>query len=70
MSIFDSKRDVRRDVKPQYIKLWLPCGILAVIGTLINSEFIFPLLVVGTWALAAGMNSELNELVLVRDIGV
>lgn len=59
MSIFDSKRDVRRDVKPQYIKLWLPCGILAVIGTLINSEFIFPLLVVGTWALAAGMNSEL-----------
>ena len=59
MSIFDSKRDVRRDVKPQYIKLWLPCGILAVIGTLIKSEFIFPLLVIGAWALAAGMTSEL-----------
>ena len=59
MTIFDSKRDVRRDVKPQYIKLWLPCGILAVIGTLIKSEFIFPLLVIGAWALAAGMTSEL-----------
>lgn len=59
MSIFDSKRDVRRDVKPQYIKLWLPCGVLSVIGTLIKSEFIFPLLVIGAWALAAGMTSEL-----------
>ena len=58
MSIFDSKRDVRRDVKPQYIKLWLPCGIFSVLGTFIKPTFIFALLVLGAWLLAAGMTSE------------
>ena len=58
MSIFDSKRDVRRDVKPQYVKLWLPCGIFSVLGTFIKPTFIFALLVMGAWLLAAGMTSE------------
>ena len=58
MSIFDSKRDVRRDVKPQYIKLWLPCVIFSVLGTFIKPTFIFALLVLGAWLLAAGMTSE------------
>ncbi len=58
MSIFDSKRDVRRDVKPQYIKLWLPCGNFFSIGTFIKSYLHICPSGLGAWLLAAGMTSE------------
>lgn len=58
MSFVDSNRDVRRDVRPQYIRFWLPCGMFAIIGTVIRSEFIFPLLIVGAWLFAAARTSE------------
>lgn len=53
-----SNRNVRRDVKPQYIKLWLPCGICALIGNITGSEVIFPLLVIASWVFAASITSE------------
>lgn len=58
MSFINLNRDVREDVRPQYIKFWLPCGIFAGIGTIIGSEFVFSLLSLGAWLFAAAKTSD------------
>lgn len=58
MPFVDLNRDVRRDVRPQYIRFWLPCGVFAIIGTVIKSDFIFPLLILGAWLFAAARTSD------------
>lgn len=58
MAFIDSNRDVRRDVQPRYIRLWIPCGIFALIGSFIGPALLFALLVIGAWLCAAAKISE------------